>query len=946
MKQTKTGLLILFVMFLSLPIISSAQKLTYKIMKVKIHPPADRYKTAELLGLLQIDHFYTDQDGGIISEINEMDLAKLKTTPYRYEILTPDVMKELDSLNKIYFASLKNHDKSRVAIEQPGKDSWGIIKTPAAFLPLPTTYGGYLSYAQMVTAMDNLVAAYPAIATKTSIGLSTEGRDIWVIKISDNVATDETNEPEVLMMGLQHCREAIGGSSMIFLMEYLCEQYYADARIKDLVDNREIYIIPCFNPDGWEYNRTAYGTNTPGGDWRKNRRPNGGTSYGVDLNRNWGVDWSNCSAPISGPSTSCGSSTTTLDTYYGPSAFSEPETQAVRAFTKAHHIVVGFDQHSYGPFYSLPFGRKELHVGAMTQKGSDWYTAVPALMGMYNGMRAADSYDALGYEVAGGFKDWMLMGEIGSGTGTGLKDTVFAMTGEGSAGGGLVNTNTTNLGTRNFWAPANQIEQLSKSMCYQNLQLIYAAGTYVDIQDASDIAFTSLTGNAASYRVRRLGLGNSPVTVTLVPIENVKTVGAPVTIPGMSYYEVVNGTIPFSVYPTMTSGQRIKYAWKITTAGYTYSDTVVKFLNPTVLFTDDMETAGNFATNWTSTSNVADKWAYTNLAAYNGSNALTESPGGNYTGSTTRTIQYNSTFNLGGKTAAYLTFWTKHRIENASDKVQVQVSTNGTTWVPIAGSTTIQEPGTLDGSTLNGQPALTGIRDYWTPETFDLSNYLGQTALRLRFVFTSDSGTGTFLYDNDDGIYIDDIKVITSNSALVLLPVNFTSFTGTLLQNNTVRLNWDAVTDHNHDHFEVERSADGSNFNSIGYGPMQAPYSFIDEHPFWGNNYYRIKSVDKNGNVTLSKIISVFVGKKSLVNIYPNPVVNSLFVKLNNRSADEFKVQLSDVQGRTVYSKNNIVSQESAELKIDMKQLKPQTYILKITNSKGEVVATEKIIKY
>jgi carboxypeptidase T len=434
--------------------------------------------------------------------------------------------------------------------------------------------------------------------------------------------------------------------------------------------------------------------------------------------------------------------------------------------------------------------------------------------------------------------------------------------------------------------------------------------------------------------------------VTLVPIENIKTVGAPVVIPGMSYYELVNGSIPYTVYPTMTNGQRIKFAWKVSMAGYTYSDTVIKFLNPTVAFSDDMETAGSFATNWTSTSNVADKWAYTTLQANGGTHSMTESPAGNYTGTSTRTLLCKTNINLGGKTAAYLRFWTKHRIENSSDKVQVQVATNGSNWTAIEGSTTIEEPGTLDGSTLNGQPALTGIRDYWTPETFDLSAFLGQTTVTFRFVFTSDAGTGTFLYDNDDGIYIDDIKVITSNAALVLLPVNFTSFTGTLLPNNTVRLNWEAETDHNFDHFEVEHSADGSTFSNLGNGPSQAPYMFIDEHPYWGNNYYRIKSVDKNGMANYSKIINVFVGTKNLVNIYPNPVSNLLFVKLNNRGADQFRVQLADVQGRIVYSKNNIVSQEAAELKIEMKQLKPQTYILKITNSKGEVVATEKIIKY
>src|SRR6185436_6115168 len=168
------------------------------------------------------------------------------------------------------------------------------------------------------------------------------GRNIWVIKISDNVATDEANEPELLYMGLQHCREAIGGSSMIFFMQYLVEQYSnptipGDTRIKDLVDNREIYIIPCFNPDGWEYNRTNWPN--PGGDWRKNRKNNGDGTFGVDLNRNWGVDWGNCSAPIQGPPASCGTNTTSSATYWGTAAFSENETQAVRNFTKAHHLI-------------------------------------------------------------------------------------------------------------------------------------------------------------------------------------------------------------------------------------------------------------------------------------------------------------------------------------------------------------------------------------------------------------------------------------------------------------------------------------------------------------------------------------------------------------------------------------------------------------------------------
>jgi hypothetical protein len=107
-------------------------------------------------------------------------------------------------------------------------------------------------------------------------------------------------------MGHHHAREAIGGASMIFLMQYLCQNYATDSRIKDLVDNREIFIIVCANPDGWEHNRTLSASG--GGQWRKNRRNNGSGQYGVDLNRNWGVNFANCTGAVG--AASCGSSTT------------------------------------------------------------------------------------------------------------------------------------------------------------------------------------------------------------------------------------------------------------------------------------------------------------------------------------------------------------------------------------------------------------------------------------------------------------------------------------------------------------------------------------------------------------------------------------------------------------------------------------------------------------
>jgi carboxypeptidase T len=912
-----------------------------KYSQVKIFAPKDRDQRAALLGLLQVDHFVYSQDGGLVTEISESYIAKLKQTPYRFQILVPDVKAQLEQVNAQYFASIKNKkpgSRNRVAIEQPGSTVDAIIPTPAHFI-LPSTFGGYWSFAQMDSIMNVMVANYPSICQKTSIGKTVEGRDIWLMKVSDNVATDEANEPEVLYMGLQHAREAIGGSSMIFFLEYLCENYATDTRIKNLVDNREIYIIPCFNPDGWEYNRTTTGA---GGQWRKNRNKIDSSKqgqsytyqYGVDLNRNWGVDWANCSAPISGPSSSCGSGSAVSsdDTYWGTSAFSEKETQAVRTFAKAHHLVAGFDQHSYGPYYSLPFGRKELHLGQMSVKGQNFFTAVPALMGTYNGMRAADSYDALGYEVAGGFKDWMLLGEIGVGT----KDTVWAMTGEGSAGGGAYSSN--------FWAPASQIINLSKSMCYQNLQLAYAAGSYVDIQDIDDISVSALTGNF-NFSLKRLGLGDDPVTVTLIPIENVQSVGSPVTINSIPvYYDTVNRGISYALAAGITNGQRIRYAWKVTTGGYSYSDTIVKFYNPTVLFSDDME--GSFATNWTVQSNVTDKWSYTTAAAFAGTHSLTESPAGNYTTSTTRTLTYNKTIDLSDNTKAYLTFWTKYRAENFRDKLQVQVSTDNLNWTAIAGTTTIQEPGTLDGSTLNGQPSLTGIRDYWTKEVFDLSAPAYKSAsFRLRFVFTSDNDPSSFKFETDDGFYIDNLTVVKTTNNFVTLPVQFANFNANLLPNNDIQLEWKAsISDLRH--FEVEKSVDGNWFTLIGTVSKNDAHQFIDHSPFVGNNYYRLKAVDLNGRVSYSAIVNVLYKPSMLtLSIWPNPVVNDLNVVLKSAGPQTFNITLTDMMGRMIYKKTVTLSNETKTVDVKMSDFSGSVFLAKVTGEDGKVLRAEKIIR-
>jgi carboxypeptidase T len=896
----------------------SATNAQEKFSKVKFYPPASPEQRNELLGTLEVDHFYAEGDG-IICEISSQALKHLKKTGVRFEVLIDDVAEHFRKNNssRDFYAGEHADEQNRMIFESPCLAANSIIKTPVAFTA--GSMGGYYTLAEMNTKMDALVAAYPTIVSKFSIGNSYQGRPIWCIKISDNVATDEVGEPEVLYQGLQHAREAIGGTSLIFFMQYLAENYGSDTRVTDLVNTRELFIIPCLNPDGYEYNRT---TNPSGGGlWRKNRRPNSGGSFGVDLNRNWSVDWANCA----GASSACGSSSQSNDTYWGTAPFSEPETNALKAFITSHHFVLGIDQHCYGPYYSLPFGRPNLHT--LSAVDQNFYNYTAALMGKYNCQRAGNSPQTVGYEVAGGMKDWMLLGDIGVGT----KGKIYGLTGEAGGGG--------------FWAPSSSIIPLSKGLCFQNLQAAYVAGSYFDIQDQNDLAVTTITGNFKGL-LRRVGVINDPVTISLVPIENILNAGSPVTISSFANYnDTYTASFSYTLSPSITNGQRIRFAWEIETGGYSYYDTVTKFYNPTTLLFDNME--GTFSTNWTATISPSSTngWNFTTNGAYEGVRSLAESPVGNYTASSTRRVTYKNAINLSNATAAYLSFWVKHRTENCNDKLRMQISRDGgNTYTTVCGINTISE----NDGTLAGLPALTGIRENWTRELVNLSAFKGLSNVRFRFEFTSnaDASGDTYYKKTDDGFYIDNLRIIKTTAALSGRSAPVITLNGELIENRDGYLNWEAVTDSEEDYFVVEKSTNGQTFETIGNVKGYPPYQYTDEELTEGNNVYRVKHIRTNatpiysGQVTLMK-------KSGALNmvVYPNPVNDQLNVQLNNFKAQTIIMQVTDVFGRTMFTKSVNLKTGNSSVSIDTDKWGRQVYILRVTNAKNEVLSLQKFVK-
>ena len=259
--------------------------------------------------------------------------------------------------------------------------------------------GGHYTLAEMESILDDLHQRFPALcAARTSIGRSVQGRDLWLVKISDNVGTDE-NEPEVWYDSVHHAREPVGMTATLQFMTELLEGYGTDPEATFLIDERELWFVPCVNPDGYEYNRSI----APGGGgmWRKNRRNNGG-SFGVDLNRNYTTGWN---APNGGNSTNPSS-----DLYRGPAPFSEPESAAIEAFVTGRGITQVCSCHTYTEVLLRPWGYQNgdpANVAEYRRVGE----RATATSGMPHGNAAGLLYIAAGttidhHHVAHGALSW------------------------------------------------------------------------------------------------------------------------------------------------------------------------------------------------------------------------------------------------------------------------------------------------------------------------------------------------------------------------------------------------------------------------------------------------------------------------------------------------------------------------------------------------------------
>jgi len=187
----------------------------------------------------------------------------------------------------------------------------------------------YSSYDECVAFFEGAQKKLPGVFKVESIGKTHEDRDIVVVTMSQNLKDADT-KPALFYTGTIHAREWIGIELALSFGKYVLDHIEFDPGLAELLTQATFYMVPCANPDGYEYSRNHFSF------WRKNRRQNADGSFGVDLNRNFSVGYEPSSTPTS-------------NVYSGPHPFSEPETLALKNFVEDHsNITIALDYHSQG----------------------------------------------------------------------------------------------------------------------------------------------------------------------------------------------------------------------------------------------------------------------------------------------------------------------------------------------------------------------------------------------------------------------------------------------------------------------------------------------------------------------------------------------------------------------------------------------------------------------
>jgi uncharacterized protein YjdB len=227
---------------------------------------------------------------------------------------------------------------------------------------------------------------------------------------------------------------------------------------------------------------------------------------------------------------------------------------------------------------------------------------------------------------------------------------------------------------------------------------------------------------------------------------------------------------------------------------------------------------------------------------------------------------------------------------------------------------------------------------YYTDATYDDATKNQTSALAQPYITVLNANVSTFYLTVKDINGCQGSSSFTpatsSDACSVILPVTWLDFT-VIKQGKTALLNWSTATEINNNHFEIERSSDGVNWDVLGNVPgsnnstQVQQYSYVDDLPINGTNYYRIKQVDNNGHYTYSPVKKLVFAGDWLMKLYPNPALEFIVLEFNNAKEEQADISIHDVLGNKVFEGRQAVVAGYNKITLSkVALLPPGTYLL------------------
>lgn len=698
MKPTRTLRLpdILVVVLLLLTILptggATASEATFSRVRIMMESNSQMKKLWE--NGVHIDHYSGNFSTGIELVLSSEELTNLTSAGIPFQVEAADLKAEHAARAP---SSPQDMAASRRLQETDGVEGFDF-----------GSMGGFYTFDEVVEQLDSMTLLYPhLITTRSSLGVSHQGRDIWMVKISDNPGVDESStEKAVYYDALHHAREPESMAATLYYMFWLLENYGSDPVATYVVDSRELFFVPVVNPDGYVYNEQT--DPNGGGFWRKNRRPNGGNCFGVDLNRNYSFGYGNNNGSSSDPCS---------ETYRGPAAFSEPETQAIRDLLANINPVIAFSTHTYAERFLNPYGyiAEAPEYDVYSEFASDFVSGSSYLYGITSEM--------LGYFSSGTTRDYL------------HSEGTYAWTPE--------------LGADGFWPPQSSIIPIASENLPRFIYLAWVAGAYASIQSVEPMGqVIAGAGFELVASIKNKGLTQDATNVVVTAstsYPHISSVVGEVGYGAIGPRSIISneGTpFRFEVTPSAEFLDEVSFIVQVMQDGVETDRDTVSFLvgGGSILFQDDAETGRG---QWNA-SGPGQQWDTTFVSSRGGSYSFADSRYGNASNNTSNYLTGSQPIDLSASIHPRLEFWAKWSIEEDFDYARVQLSTNGgSTWVSLAGNHTRM---------FQGQPSYTAS-SRWVQERIDLSPYAGNT-IQIRFHHDTDGGIP------GDGFYVDDIMLV------------------------------------------------------------------------------------------------------------------------------------------------------------------------------------------